>query len=722
MNKRRSVMRFVLIYLCVLLPSLGASILVTQNFLVRAYEEATKKLSAQSTAVERLISEDFVNYRTKSVVLFQNREFSSKRVLFDTYVATDAVRLLQSLRLFDNSENEILLYYGKGDLYAPDGLVSPSTFFGNTLTCTSDSIQDALEIISASESSIKILEGGVSGGYLLYHIPVGVDMYGYTRSMEVVIKFSELEKMLGTCVNSENLLLRLSIGEDECYFYNAEDGICFVTNEQAGKLLKAYKDAPLVREVSEPSFNVSIWCNIDEQLTDFHSFRNINIVLLMIGLCLSTALSFGLSLMRFSQLKTLLNNIAHKNVSHKEKKKWNRNEFDYIQLVLNESIKENSSIRKNVRSYRKTMFQQVSVLLFHGLIRDHEEIQSILKVCGTGLYEEYFFIFGLKADSAEQLERLDELFQGDIHYAMNEEGRKFLFVLCELPCFDFNMKMRRELADKLQAVLGDIDIRCEQMVMSQVYNHISMTNYAYLEVLSILENNAGRRSGILCWEEWAKFSSKVGARFGDAYLKAFREAVSDRDYHHASEILKASMHQEAKMGDKRFLRYMLLQSMMLELNSMYEEEEHQTMLYELGAVDLDNVAEFEAVMKRILQEYCKQESGQTENDFDKILQFVEKNYMSYDLSLEKVADYAGISKVQMSKLFKKQTGVGYIDYVTMLRMEKAKELLRYTNMSIKDVFLKVGYIDTTNASKKFKVYFNITPSQWRTVEQEKRKE
>ena len=84
-----------------------------------------------------------------------------------------------------------------------------------------------------------------------------------------------------------------------------------------------------------------------------------------------------------------------------------------------------------------------------------------------------------------------------------------------------------------------------------------------------------------------------------------------------------------------------------------------------------------------------------------------------------MADYAGISKAQMSKLFKKQTGVGYIDYVTKLRMEKAKELLVYTDMSIKDIFLNVGYIDTTNASKKFKAYFHVTPSLWRTMGQGK---
>ncbi len=719
MNKQRSILQFLLTYLCVLLPLLGTSILVSQNFLDQARQEESEKISGQTTAVEAFIRENYWNYRTKGFSLFENREFSSKKVLFDSSAAGDAIHMLKSLRLFDNSADEILLYYGEDYLYASTGLVSPYTFFANTLSCSSESVKNALESIRTTEFTVRILEGRVSGGYLLYHIPIGKDRYGCMRSMEVVINFSELEKVLSAYVSREKLLLRLRVGEDEeCYFYHTKEGLQFMPRTQADELLKVYRDVYRGETGGEPDMEVSIWCNMKEQLSEFRRLRSINIVLLIVGLTFSTALSFGLSFRRFLRLKALLNNIAHKKVSYKPKEKSKPNEFDYIQLALDEFIKENVSIRKNANSYRKVMFQQVSVLLFHGLIRDNEEVQSLLKACGNTLFEEYFFLFGLMADSNEQLERMDALFQGDIHYVMNEEKRKFLFVLCELPCFDFDRKMRQNLADKLKAVLGGEGIPCDRIVMSQVYNQISMTNYAYLEVFSILENIAGQKKYTVCWEEWAKSTGKVYAQFGDEYLKAFREAVSGRDYEQACRILKISLQQnEAKKEDTRFLRYMLLQSMMLEMNSMSAEEEQQEMLLELAAVNLDNVPEFEAQMRVMLQKYCMQETEQTDNEFYKVLQFVEKNYVSYDLSLDKVADYAGTSRSQMSKLFKKHTGMGYIDYVTKLRMEKAKELLTDTDLSIKDVFLNVGYIDTTNASKKFKAYFNITPSQWRSMKQ-----
>ena len=268
MNKQRSILQFLLTYLCVLLPLLGTSILVSQNFLDQARQEESKKISGQTTALEAFIRENYWNYRTKGFSLFENREFSSKKVLFGSSAAGDAIHMLKSLRLFDNSADEILLYYGEDYLYASTGLVSPYTFFANTLSCSTESIENALESIRTTEFTVRILEGRVSGGYLLYHIPIGKDRYGCMRSMEVVINFSELEKMLSAYVSREKLLLRLRVGEDEeCYFYHTKEGLQFMPRTQADELLKVYQDVYRGETGGEPDMEVSVWCNMKEQLS-----------------------------------------------------------------------------------------------------------------------------------------------------------------------------------------------------------------------------------------------------------------------------------------------------------------------------------------------------------------------------------------------------------------------------------------------------------------------
>ena len=65
----------------------------------------------------------------------------------------------------------------------------------------------------------------------------------------------------------------------------------------------------------------------------------------------------------------------------------------------------------------------------------------------------------------------------------------------------------------------------------------------------------------------------------------------------------------------------------------------------------------------------------------------------------------------MRKLFKSNTGMSYNDYVTSVRMEKAKELLNQGEKVYK-VANQVGYQDLDYFNMKFKKYFNALPSDF----------
>lgn len=92
--------------------------------------------------------------------------------------------------------------------------------------------------------------------------------------------------------------------------------------------------------------------------------------------------------------------------------------------------------------------------------------------------------------------------------------------------------------------------------------------------------------------------------------------------------------------------------------------------------------------------------------------FLQENYHR-DLSLEEVAESVHLTPHYFSKLFKKQTGQTFIDYVTRLRIEKAKELLGDEQLNIKEICYDVGYKDPNYFSRVFKKWTNMTPKQYR---------
>lgn len=92
--------------------------------------------------------------------------------------------------------------------------------------------------------------------------------------------------------------------------------------------------------------------------------------------------------------------------------------------------------------------------------------------------------------------------------------------------------------------------------------------------------------------------------------------------------------------------------------------------------------------------------------------FIEKNYYK-NISLDDVSYISNMSPSYFSRQFKKEYGINFVNYLQNIRIEKSKELLSETNLSIQDIAFEVGFNDTAHFSKSFKSKNKITPSQYR---------
>ena len=102
------------------------------------------------------------------------------------------------------------------------------------------------------------------------------------------------------------------------------------------------------------------------------------------------------------------------------------------------------------------------------------------------------------------------------------------------------------------------------------------------------------------------------------------------------------------------------------------------------------------------------------------LEYIE-NHFYQNISLEEVSREIGMNTAYFSTLFKKQTGKKYIDYLTDLRMEKAKNLLDNTDLKISMVAEMVGYGSTKHFARIYKGKFGITPNSNRQSAQTEHK-
>jgi two-component system, response regulator YesN len=102
----------------------------------------------------------------------------------------------------------------------------------------------------------------------------------------------------------------------------------------------------------------------------------------------------------------------------------------------------------------------------------------------------------------------------------------------------------------------------------------------------------------------------------------------------------------------------------------------------------------------------------SDNVVDTARAFIDSHYGN-DISLDDVSREVDVSPYYFSKLFKEESGVTFIEYLTTLRMTKARQLLAEGRLSIKEICAAVGYQDPNYFSRIFKRATGVTPSDYK---------
>jgi AraC-like DNA-binding protein len=102
----------------------------------------------------------------------------------------------------------------------------------------------------------------------------------------------------------------------------------------------------------------------------------------------------------------------------------------------------------------------------------------------------------------------------------------------------------------------------------------------------------------------------------------------------------------------------------------------------------------------------------------KSVSYIEDN-VSRLISLDDLAKKAHLSKYHFCRLFKKCTGLSPLEFVKIIRISKAKELLRKKNYTVSEVAEEVGFNDLSNFERQFRQITGITPSSYRKKLQKK---
>lgn len=122
------------------------------------------------------------------------------------------------------------------------------------------------------------------------------------------------------------------------------------------------------------------------------------------------------------------------------------------------------------------------------------------------------------------------------------------------------------------------------------------------------------------------------------------------------------------------------------------------------------------IFEKITTYVSTKKQSQNQKVYEQIINYVNKNYTE-DISLNILGDIIKLSPSYLSWIFKEVSGQCFVDYVNLFRIGKAKELLKESSLTIREIADRVGFTTPNNFNRVFKKYEGITPGQFRKANQ-----
>jgi two-component system, response regulator YesN len=182
----------------------------------------------------------------------------------------------------------------------------------------------------------------------------------------------------------------------------------------------------------------------------------------------------------------------------------------------------------------------------------------------------------------------------------------------------------------------------------------------------------------------------------ERFQRYFQEVVTSKN---------AKLPAVVKVVEEMFI---LLERMLNELGMAYERNHIFHMCNTMDELKGAAVKQ----LTHIVQHVQAWRNSQANGKLSKAKEYIAK-YYHRPLTLEEVAEYVELSPYYFSKLFKDRFGVTFIDYLTEIRIEKAKQEMMDHSKSLKEICFLVGYNDPNYFSRVFKKQTGLSPTEYR---------
>ena len=708
---------FLAMYAVILLPLLVLNILVSQWNLDRVTDREEKQIQAKLDKISVELTELHATYNSKATQIYSKSVLSYRNMVGNFATAQAGADLLKDLAILDDRTCDFYMYYHTAEMFAARGYSHTDVFFGSQLLADKDTFDSAMTAIDA-ESPVAFLVNrkDYTNSYMIYHYPVtfgdqaGITATGFVFPLNTVMEsFPDVIDL--------PYILRISDSAAGASYRLAGGHASPLTPAQYESAKKTKADWQYYKSCNESlGLTMELLYPYEAIATETRESQYWNYGLLLLGTICSAVLALILARISWKKLKEM-EDFANGKTDVKFPKRFD--EYSGLREILRARMEEFAASREYAKLTKIDNKAQLMRLLLAGMFTSQAEFSDAAKRCGLMMLQTHYFVIGVLVPNPDAMSQLDTLLEHDLtcHITVGESETPAMLLVAELSSEDFALSERIRLSNELKDVMHDHNLPIVQLAFSAVYDALDMAPFAVREVRDVLTRQSATLATTdeLCAAEAEPMEPVKLLETSEATLRQLAKALQAQNEPDTMDTMTRLMKPVAVAtvppDSRRYMRYAIQQALVRHLRGASFAERDRLLAAAL-ALDPADGARFDQLATRLAQRYCRSAAG-VADQVKRVIQYIEQNFADPNASADTVADYVGLNKAYLTRIFKQKTGFSYMDLLGRLRMEQAMILLKDPTLSVTEVVAAVGYVDESSFRRKFRSVYGVSITEFR---------
>lgn len=473
--------------------------------------------------------------------------------------------------------------------------------------------------------------------------------------------------------------------------------------------------------------------------------RNLLLLSILIAVLIGLMVTWILSKKNYLPLNKIVKALSSElNIEIKE----HYNEYNFIESAMERTLNNNKKINKEINDQRAVLIERFIERLLKGREKN-STLNNLIPAFNLRFYDNFFVMvlyfediedcfyekiqFEYRRSSSEMFKFiakniLDEYIKDKGQVFVTEIDGMIVCLLDFIESGDESSNQNtKEIADEFISLINNYYKIKVQVAFSKKHCVLGNIPEAYNEALETMEYKL--IMGIDNCVFYEELTEKPKDNYHYPLLNEHKliNSIKIGDFKNAAEVLDIIFEdnfekRNLSLEDVKSLVFNIISTLIKSINQV-EEIKVEDFSTELSSMEkliyFKNIDELKINIKGSVINICERvislKNGRGSKTKEEIVRFIEERYKDENLSISFIADNFELHPSYVSKIFKNDTGIGILDFINNVRIEKAKTLMRQQNMNLEEVSKAVGYNNTRTFSRAFTKCEGITPGRYKEI-------